>query len=185
MRHPMHLWLFAILAGGVLFFWSLAESEMSGAGDEVGHREASHRGEGEDLLPHMANLQRFSHKLGLSLEAQNGKLAVFYAGEMKETVETIEKNIPEYDGNPVGLLVPTMLKLPLDRLKEASEKGDMTGARSAYSILIQSCNQCHMTTKHEFIKIMEGWGNNPFNQDFGPQEPPTAETINETPGEAP
>ena len=46
-----------------------------------------------------------THKLGLSIRHSNHRLAEFYLYETLEALEDIKTEVPEYQGQPIGLLV--------------------------------------------------------------------------------
>ena len=121
---------------------------------------------GETLSPHMADLHRQVHKLGLSIDAQNGELADFYIKELGETITYVAGKFPEYDGHKVGALMPVMLNPYLTPLGKAIAAADWKAASPAYDTLIASgCNGCHMATQHAFIKIERNKAN-PYGQSF-------------------
>ncbi len=125
-----------------------------------------------ELAPYMGELQRLTHKLALSVAAGNGALAAFYAYESIEKLKEIQSDVPEYDGQPIALLIdrhglpPTLAFAKL--AKQTPPGGNQLELERAMNQLIDACNTCHAATLHEFIKITPGTGVNPFNQDFTP-----------------
>lgn len=103
------------------------------------------------LIGHMAKMQYFAHKLGLALAAKNNKLSNFYAHELEEVIEEVEE-IKEYKGDAIGKLVKTILVPAFTSLKDQI-KVEPQNAWQGYTKLLESCNRCHQTTKHEFINI--------------------------------
>jgi len=91
-----------------------------------------------ELAPLMGELQRLTHKLSLSIAHSNYRLAAFYLHECLEALVGDPKTV------------------------------DKESLKTAFADLIDSCNQCHQTTQHGFIKITDFSNNNPFNQDFSP-----------------
>ena len=129
-----------------------------------------------ELAPYMTNLQTLTHKLSLSIEHANHQLAEFYFYESLLALEEMKTEVPEYRGQPIALLVD-QLATPHYKALEAAIKADAKAktaddrkAPAAFKNVIQSCNQCHAVTKHEFIKIPESSGTNPFLQDFRPSK---------------
>lgn len=118
------------------------------------------------LALQMHYLQVWTHKLGLSIEAENMELADFYHHELEDATEDLIDSIPEYKDIEIARLTETMLVPILEQLEDALEAGNWSDIRSNYSALITSCNACHAATGYGYIKITEGFGNNPFNQSF-------------------
>lgn len=118
------------------------------------------------LALQMHYLQIWSHKMALSIDAQNLQLADFYHHEVEETVESIVQTVPEYDGYPIGELVDRIMTPTLESLEQALDAQDWPLIRSRYEQVIVSCNQCHAATDHGYIVITPGFGQNPFNQTF-------------------
>lgn len=134
-----------------------------------------------ELAPYMGELQRLTHKLSLSVGARNHELARFYTYESIELLREIQRDVPEYDGQPIALLIDRMALPPTERLSallarasrsegeaESGESNDAEQVQQALDELVASCNQCHVQTLHGFIKITAETRVNPFNQDFNP-----------------
>lgn len=121
-----------------------------------------------ELAASMGDLQRFAHKLGLSLHHANQPLAQFYLHEMEETLEEISDKIPTHKGLPIKELLSTILLPPLTHLETALKRGEFEQSLQIWPSVIQSCNRCHAATEHAFIRISD-IRENPFNQDFSPQ----------------
>ena len=124
--------------------------------------------EGEQLSLYMDHLRRLTHKLGLSIDAQNTDLASFYVDKITETVELIKANFPQYDGFQIGALITAMLSPNVAVLTQAIEGEDWDVAASGYDNLLKAgCNGCHAATQRPFVKIVRS-KTNPYNQDFKP-----------------
>jgi hypothetical protein len=123
---------------------------------------------GEELSPYMAHQQELSQKLGLAIQSKNKPLADFYLNELTEGFDVIQKKFPTYDGVQVAALSKAMIDPAVAPLKKALTGADWTTATSTYGTLVTSCNNCHIASKHEFIKITVPTGN-PFNQSFATQ----------------
>jgi hypothetical protein len=120
----------------------------------------------EPLGPYMNDLQRYSHKLGLSIDAGNQPLAEFYSSKLTEAMGLIETKFPTWQKLQIGALMKAMLGAPLTPLGAAIGKGDMAGASSAYdALLANGCNGCHVATQRPFIKVTRV-KSNPYNQSF-------------------
>lgn len=138
---------------------------------ETGYQQQSlderhHSGYAPGLALQMHFIQQWTHKLGLSIEAQNTESVDFYHHELEEGIEELIETIDEYDGFPISDLASGFMIPVIESLEDAFDSGDWNLIRSRYSVLVQACNACHAATDHGFIKITEGFGNNPFNQDF-------------------
>lgn len=119
------------------------------------------------LAHQMQSVQIWTHKLGLSIEAENVELADFYIHELEEGIEFLIDTIDEYDGFPIANLTRSMFIPALESLEDAlDEKMGWVVVRERFEAVIASCNSCHVATDHGFIIITEGYGNNPFNQAF-------------------
>ena len=115
-----------------------------------------------DLVGMMSQLQLYLHKLDLSVQAGNERLAGFYLHELEEIGKKISAEVASYDGFPVGELTRSMLLTQLEELENgASDLAD------GVTMLIDTCNACHEATDHGYIKITSA-SVNPFNQDFDP-----------------
>ena len=120
---------------------------------------------GDDLAMYMANLQRDSHKLGLSIQAKNKPLAEFYATELGEMFEIIQKKFPTYEGFQIAALSKAMIDPAKPALSKALAASDWPGATTAYDKYLAACNGCHQAVQHPFVKLVAPTGN-PFNQSF-------------------
>lgn len=123
-----------------------------------------------ELAPYMGEMQTLTHKLSLSIEASNPKLARFYAYELKVILKTTQDEVPEYDGQPIAFLTERITLPAVDGLASVLARDDATQKELADGLdsVLESCNECHAATLHEFIKITRGSGVNPFAQDFSP-----------------
>jgi len=125
-----------------------------------------------ELAPFMGELQRLTHKLSLSVAAGNRELAGFYAYESIELLREIQRQLPEYEGQPVALLIDRLMMPRMEALQTglarpaAADSAPATEA--ALAGVIESCNECHRSTGHGFLRITSGRDVNPFNQDFAP-----------------
>lgn len=116
----------------------------------------------------MGELQRLTHKMALSADAGNAELANFYMHESLEQMKKIQTEVPEYEGQPVALLMDRMGLTAYATMQEAVNAKDKQRMLAALDTVIQSCNACHAATLHPFIRITRGTEVNPFNQSFQP-----------------
>lgn len=118
----------------------------------------------------MENIQTYTHKLQLSLEAGNPELADFYLHELEETTEYVVENIESYDGHAIGKLMESMLLPALERLEKPLKSGKPDAwpeIEQRFAEVIQTCNACHRATEHGYIQVAPARFN-PYAQDFSP-----------------
>lgn len=117
----------------------------------------------------MESIQTYTHKLQLSIEAGNPKLADFYLHELEETAEYVAEEIDSYDGHAIGKLMESMLLPALERLEKPLKSGKdaWPDVEQRFAEVIQTCNACHQATEHGYIKIAPA-ALNPYAQDFSP-----------------
>ena len=118
-----------------------------------------------ELATFMGHLQKMTHKLNLSLVAENPGLSAFYLHEVEEVLEQVLATFPTHDGFPVGDMVSDYTLASLDPLSAFITSGDWIGASRSYVRFVDSCNSCHEATGHGFIKVNASSAN-PFNQNF-------------------
>ena len=97
----------------------------------------------------MSGIQVHHAKLWFAGNAGNWKLADFEIGEIKETLDDIEKyctDRPEVSSLP-------MIRPPVDSVSAAIRSGNLPAFRNAFLLLTTFCNNCHRVTKHEFNVI--------------------------------
>jgi hypothetical protein len=138
---------------------SQAPTQLASLSDEVAQPELA-------LL--MGELQRLTHKMALSADAGNAELASFYMHESLEQMKKIQTEVPEYEGQPVALLMDRMGLPTYAAMQEAVNAKDKQRMLTALDAVVQSCNACHAATLHPFIRITRGTEVNPFNQSFQP-----------------
>lgn len=116
----------------------------------------------------MGELQRLTHKMALSADAGNAELAGFYMHESLEQMQKIQTEAPEYEGQPVALLMERLGLPSYAAMQEAVTAKDKQRMLAGLDGVIQGCNACHTATLHPFIRITRGTEVNPFNQSFAP-----------------
>jgi hypothetical protein len=118
-----------------------------------------------ELASYMGDLQHHTHKLTLSIEAENSALAEFYLHEVGEIAAQIEALFPEHDGVPVARLAHELLDPRLAALGAALSGSRWDDAHGGLRELVDACNACHAAAGHGFIRV-EVTTANPFNQSF-------------------
>ena len=111
-------------------------------------------------------MQYFLHKTGLSLKAENSELAKFYLHELEETIEKLE-SFQRYKGYPINELAEAILWPSFNVLENNMEGNSFDQVWSKYQAVVDSCNRCHQTTKHDFIQIKFN-DTNTYLQSFTP-----------------
>jgi len=116
----------------------------------------------------MGDMQRFTEKLYFAGQAGNWALADFYLHEIDEMAEAIIKAKVVDEGVAVGESMKAMLPPSLASVREAIQSRDAAQFASRYEGLLTSCNACHATTRHAFVKIVVPKAPTYQNQDFSP-----------------
>jgi hypothetical protein len=116
----------------------------------------------------MGNMQRFAEKLHFAGQAGNWALADFYLHEIDEMAETIIEARVVDEGVKVGELMKAMLPPSIASVQEAIQSRDPAQFASRYEGLLSSCNACHTSTRHAFVKIVVPKEPTYQNQDFSP-----------------
>jgi len=122
------------------------------------------------LGENMGYLQRYADKLWYAAEAGNWDLARYYHDEMKETAETIESAHVTKDDVAISATLHRMLPPALQGVDKAIDARNAGIFRERYQALVTTCNACHVTAKHPFMRIVVPVGPPAqWNQDFSPQ----------------
>lgn len=153
--------IYAVAAAALLAGAALLWDGGGPANPSTAYAQASD----EPLAPYMGHFQRYVHKMALAIDAGNQPLAQFYADKVRENMTTVETKFPKWQNFQVGSLVKAMLGAPMKPLEEAIKAGDMAKASGAYDTLIGGCNNCHVATQHQFVKVVREKGN-PYFQNF-------------------
>jgi hypothetical protein len=122
-------------------------------------------GDGPGLAVMMERMQTYTHKVQLSLAANNAKLADLYLHELEEAAEYVVDNLPYYGDFPVGDLTREMLLPSIEALEDALDAADWADSGARFAKLLDSCNACHAATGKGYVRIAPAAGN-PFAQDF-------------------
>ncbi len=109
--------------------------------------------EKEELAVLMLRMQMYMNKLWFAGENESWELASFYVHELEEVMEEIEEGEYVEDEHPVYRLIKDWGLRPLEKLEESIKMQDKVLFAERYQAQILSCNSCHQTTKHGFIKI--------------------------------
>ena len=123
-----------------------------------------------ELANRMSHMQRWTHKLLLSVDAENEAAAAFYFHELEETAERIAEEVPTYEGHQIDSLTTAMLIPSLDSLGAGLDRTDWRAVNEHLHAVVKACNQCHDATEHGFLQITAAPEPNPYLQDFRPSE---------------
>ncbi|MFB6347059.1 MAG: hypothetical protein ABEK50_15145 [bacterium] len=163
----MKHWLVLLLGLIVLLGLSGCGSAGEKSRNNQSHEQPRQSKEVE-IVPMMGQFQRFSHKMGLAVRQKNKPLAKFYLHELEEVYGELS-TVKEAEGYPVGQMAKSILKPELNGMDEALKDPDWENVNKQYRSLITSCNNCHMATENEFIKITPRTTKSGYNQSFQPQ----------------
>lgn len=109
----------------------------------------------EELAVHMNYMQLYMNKLWFAGSADNFKLAGFYTHELEEIAEDIVKSEIMEDGHDISNLMKIMLLPAIKSLEDAVKEQNTALFKEGYTRMVNTCNACHTTTEHEFIKIIQ------------------------------
>ncbi len=118
------------------------------------------------LYDTMTVMQTVVHKIAYAIDNENGELLDFYIHELEEAAEDLIEADLVYHDQPVGQLTATMLEPTIEDLEDALEDGDWDRVRERNQVVIQACNNCHVSTGYPSILVTERAEVNPYNQDF-------------------
>lgn len=119
-----------------------------------------------ELAVAMSRMQTYMQKLHFAGQHENWKLAQFYTHELEETMEDIIKHKVMDDGKDISDLVSKMAFPNIEKLEKTIKSEDKVSFVEGYQLLLRSCNNCHIASNHEFIKIMTPKNEEAINQDF-------------------
>jgi len=106
-----------------------------------------------ELADAMTKLQRHINKLWFAGKNKNWELANFYAHEIEEVMEEVEKREVMEEGVNISKLIPLMGYPAVKKVEEAIKQEDIEAFNLEYANLITNCNSCHKTSKYSFIQI--------------------------------
>ncbi|WP_058555133.1 hypothetical protein [Thiohalocapsa sp. ML1] len=157
-RPAATLTLLAVLA--------LALPATAGAGESGEDHDSPFAG--MHLLLLMHNMQYYTHKLGLAIDAHNAALEAFYIHEVEAVIEAVGE-IEDYEGIPIADNLKKTLLPNFQTLEAAIDKGEREAVDAAYKELLVGCNACHAASEHGYIHIRRSY-DNPYPQDFSPHD---------------
>ncbi|WP_138431304.1 hypothetical protein [Fodinibius saliphilus] len=123
-----------------------------------------------ELADAMGQLQLYTHKYALAVDAKNHELATFYFHEVRAAADGITKNIPGYEGYDISRFMKLFLEPTIEPVETALANKKWDEVRAKTIEMVNSCNSCHNATSHGFVRITPGFDNNPYSQDFSVPE---------------
>lgn len=117
-----------------------------------------------ELVENMGQLQYFTHKMTLAIDAGNQPLADFYAHELEEYLEDT-LTVKSYHDKPIGTPAKAMLVPAFENVEKDIKAGNLKQASDKLDTMINACNACHNATGFGFIAI-ERRSDNPYMQKF-------------------
>jgi hypothetical protein len=121
-----------------------------------------------ELVHSMTLMHIYMNKLYFAGKEKNKKLVRFYLHEIEEIMEEIAEGQVTEDGYNISEMMQSFGLNQVEIFEEAN-KEDITfeSFEENYKRFIQnSCNNCHLSTKHEYIKITLPTSPVLSNQDF-------------------
>lgn len=158
------LLLFILFSIEALFIGMSCTNNQNGDESAVSgghHAEES----GLPLIYHMSFINRYAEKLYFAGEAENWELADIYNHEVEEISENIVARGEMHDDTNISELMESMLLPQVERIKEAIDAGDREMFLNRYTVMIQTCNQCHTASDYGAVKVTVPETNS-FSQDF-------------------
>ncbi|TYP93389.1 hypothetical protein LX73_1093 [Fodinibius salinus] len=156
------------LCASVLIYCSKSSSEKPDSQSKKTSQKA--KKDTPELADAMGQLQYYTHKYALALDAKNHELASFYFHEVRAAADGIKKNIPGYEGYDIARFMKLFLDPTIQPVEDALANKNWEAARKRTIDMVNACNSCHNATSHGFVQITPGFDNNPYNQDFSAPE---------------
>lgn len=122
--------------------------------------------EAAELAVLMGRMQRYTEKLGYSVQGKNPPLVGFYLDKIGAVYEQVAE-IEMYDGMPIAHPAGVILKPALPPLRASVEAGNWEESWGYYTMLVNACNRCHTATTRQYIEILPVEGDPPYAQRFG------------------
>lgn len=110
----------------------------------------------------MSSIQAHHAKLWFAGQNQNWKLADFEMYEIMESIDDIKKyETDRKESKNIGMLTPAM-----DSIQNAINEKSLTKFKSSYTLLTNTCNNCHVASEFEFNVVKIPDVSTFSNQDF-------------------
>jgi len=110
----------------------------------------------------MTGIQSHHAKLWFAGQNQNWKLADFEVHEIMESLDDIKKyEVDRKESQNIGMLNPA-----IDSINKAIKEKNMAQFKSSYTLLTNTCNNCHVASEFEFNVVKVPDISTFSNQDF-------------------
>jgi len=112
----------------------------------------------------MSGIQMHHAKLWFAGQSQNWPLADFEINEIKESLDDIQK----YCSDRTEVKSIGMINDPIDSLTNAIQQKNLSLFKSSFTLLTNTCNNCHHATEHAFNVVTIPINPPVTNQEFKP-----------------
>lgn len=106
-----------------------------------------------ELAAVMGSMHLYLNKLWFAGKAQNWELAQFYTHELEESLESLYEAEVIDEGIEVSKLAKVMMEQPFEAIEQSVRQEQLPAFETSYKQLINTCNQCHQSAKHGFIRL--------------------------------
>jgi hypothetical protein len=110
-------------------------------------------------------------KLLIGGHEQNWTYAKYELHELQEAFDRTVRVWPRFKGLPLGGMIDSIVKGPMDELAKAIEGKDEVAFDSAYEKLTEGCNACHQAANVGQVVIKVPNASSFPDQDFRPLKP--------------
>lgn len=119
----------------------------------IGSREAGVGDKHIELAVVMGRIQRYHQKLWASGQAGNAELAAFYLHELEEAMEEVVDAQVVEDGIDISALMRTYGISTIELLEKKLKEEGVAALHADAELLVNTCNSCHISSGHAFIRI--------------------------------
>lgn len=120
----------------------------------------------QELGSIMLDIQARHIKLFYAAKNENWELTTFLLQELKESLKGITTYHRSHDNMNLNKLTNQLMIPSIEELEVLNIKEDKNEFLEGYDNLTLSCNNCHIQSKHAFIKIIRPIDGDFLNQDF-------------------
>jgi hypothetical protein len=106
-----------------------------------------------ELAVIMGRMQQYHQKLWAAGQAGNAQLAGFYLHELEEAMEEVVDAKAMEDGNDISALMRTYGISTVELLEKQLKEEGVAAMHANAELLANTCNSCHVSSGHAFIRI--------------------------------
>jgi len=159
------------ILSGIVGFVSLFSCQEAQIGTENASELNSRFAEFENMFrpglgSFMNQIQVYHVKLSLAVSENNNELVSYLIHELEEQFEKVVIVHKTHDGIALNEIADQTIFPALHDLEQANERKDSLSLVQSFESLTVSCNKCHVSTGHSFIRIKRPEANPFLNQDF-------------------